>query len=553
MSIKRFQPMMLAVAIGVVALLVAACSQPTPAPAPSGPTAEEIRAIVQQEVANAPAPAPVAMPAPAPAGPSAEEIAAMVQQAVADAVPEGTDSAEISRMVEQAVMSAQADAVSGDDIEKLVSNAVMEASDSQTEPLSASEVEAIVAAAVAAIPTPEPVVIPPQPPMMMMGPTGDPINIGTLFDYTGELGIYGPPIRNGADIAAEIINDAGGILGRPVRAVHKDGGTSPQVTTDAARALATTEGAQAIVGALASGSTIAAANAVTIPNEVVLISPASTSPAISVLEDNDYVFRTAVFDGVQGIILADLANELGYKTAAALYVNNPYGEGLADVFKENFERLGGKVTALVPHEQNQVNYLSELETAVEGDPDVLIAISYPVSTEVYVREAVEGEYADTFLFVDANKSQELIDSINDSVGGPAALSGMHGTAPGAVETDETAIFRILYEARYGEVGVQPFIGEGFDAFMIAALATEHAGAYESSAIRDSIRAVANPPGIKVGPGDIAKALELIRGGHDIDYEGVAGEQNFDDNGDVLGTIEIWKIDENGQIAHVEYK
>ena len=527
--------------VGILGLFALACGQPAPAPAPSGPSAEEIRSIVQQEVANVPAPAPAPAPASAPAGPSAEEIAAMVQQAVVAAVPEGTDPAEISAMVEKAVMAAQADAVSGADIEKLVSSAVMEASESQTEPLSAMEVEAIVAAAVAAIPTPAPVVIP-TPAMMMSGPSGEPIKIGTVLDFTGDLGAYGKPMRNSADLAAELINDAGGILGRPVRAVHKDGGTSAQITTDAGNALVKADNVQVIVGALGSGFSIALAQSVTIPNEVVQISPSSTSPALSVLEDNDFLFRTAVSDATQGVILARLARELGYETAAALYVNNAYGEGLARIFEETFEAEGGTVTATVPQEPDQPSYISELENATEGDPDVLVAMSYPVSAGVYLREAIEGDFIDTFMFVDGTKSQDMFDSL-----GAENFEGFYGTAPGTQESDSSAVFRILYEERFGELPTDPFLGETFDAFAIAALAIEKAGEDSGPAIRDAMREVANAPGIKVGPGDFAKALDLIRRGEDIDYEGVAGSQNFDENGDVLNTIEVWKI-ENGMIT-----
>ena len=536
---KRIQLTAILALIGVLALLALACSQP--AAAPAGPTADEIRSIVQQEVANVPAPAPAPAAAPAPAGPSAEEIAAMVQQAVADAVPEGADPAEISSMVERAVMAAQEDAVSGEDIEKLVSGAVMEASEAQPEPLSATEVEAIVAAAIAAIPTPEPVVIP-TPAMVMPGPAGEPIKIGSVLDFTGDLGAYGKPMRNAVDIAAELINDAGGVLGSPVKAVHKDGGTSAQVATDAANALVKTDGVHVIVGPLGSGFTIAVAQAVTIPNEVVQISPSATSPALSILEDGDFLYRTAVSDAAQGVVLARLARELGHESAGLLYVNNAYGEGLARVFTESFEAAGGTVTASVPQEPDQPSYVSELENATEGSPDVLIAMSYPVSAGVYLREAIEGGYIDNFMFVDGTKSQDMFDQL-----GVENFEGFYGTAPGAQESDATAIFRILYEERFGELPSDPFLAETFDAFAIAALAIEKAGEYDGPAVRDAMREVANAPGIKVGPGDFAKALDLIRRGEDIDYEGVAGSQNFDENGDVLNTIEIWKI-ENGAIT-----
>ncbi len=476
----------------------------------------------------------------------------------------------------------------------------MEASESEAEPLTASQVQNIVAAAVAAIPQPEPGADPltaseieaivesavdaipqpepgadpltaeevqdivaaavesavadlPAPEPMMSGPTGDPIKIGTILDYTGDLGIYGSAMRNGADIAAEIINEAGGVLGRPVQQVHKDGGTSSQISTDAARALVTTDGIQAIVGALSSGVTIAVANSVTVPNEVLLVSPSATSPAISILNDNDFVFRTAVSDAAQGVVLARLANELGYETAATIYVNNPYGEGLSRVFTENFEAMGGSVIAAVPQESGQPSYQSEIENAVGDDPDVLIAMSYPESTQVYVRQALEGDYIDTFMFVDANKSQEIFDTLFEGTEGSDAIEGSFGTAPGAQPTDESAVFSSIYEQRYGALNVEPFIGETFDAFIIVALAIEKAGVYEATAIRDALREVSNAPGTPVGPGNIELALQLIRDGKDIDYQGVAGDQDFDANGDVVNTIEIWKIEDGKVVSTGRYE
>ena len=537
---KRIPIAAMVMLIGILGLLITACGQPAPAPAPAGPTADEIRSIVQQEVANVPAPAPAPAPAMPEPGPSAEEIAMMVEDAVSGAVPEGVSASEIEGIVDAAMMAASEDDLTEDEVAEIVAMEVQKASDGQAEPLTADEVNTIVMAAIEAIPTPEPVVIP--TPAMMMEPSGEPIKIGSVLDFTGDLGAYGKPMRNAVDIAAELINDAGGVLGSPVRAVHKDGGTSAQVATDAANALVKTDGVPVIVGPLGSGFTIAVAQAVTIPNEVVQISPSATSPALSILEDSDFLYRTAVSDAAQGVVLARLARELGYETAGLLYVNNAYGEGLARVFKESFEEAGGTVTASVPQEPDQPSYVSELENATEGDPDVLVAMSYPVSAGVYLREAIEGDYIDNFMFVDGTKSQDMFDTL-----GAENFEGFYGTAPGAQESDSTAVFRILYEERFGELPTDPFLGETFDAFAIAALAIEKAGEYNGPAVRDAMREVANAPGIKVGPGDFAKALDLIRRGEDIDYEGVAGSQNFDENGDVLNTIEIWKI-EGGAIT-----
>ena len=99
------------------------------------------------------------------------------------------------------------------------------------------------------------------------------------------------------------------------------------------------------------------------------------------------------------------------------------------------------------------------------------------------------------------------------------------------------------------------MAETYDAVVLVALAAEKAGTTtDSSLIRDALRDVANPPGEVVGPGvvGIARALELIRGGVDIDYEGAGGSQNFDANGDVISTIEVWKI-ENGEIVSQRFE
>lgn len=403
------------------------------------------------------------------------------------------------------------------------------AADPQAEPAAAATPTSAPAAAAPAQAQP-PAAAPTQP------PAAEPVTIGTVLDYTGDLSDFGPDMRSAIDMSARIINDAGGLLDSPLTLVHKDGATNPQVSTDAARALVNVDGAEIIIGPVSSGSTLAVANAVTIPTNTLHISPAATSPAMTILEDNDFVFRVRVSDSIQGVILARLARELGYDKAAAIYINNAYGDGLANIFKDNFEQEGGVLTAMVPQESGQPSYVSEIATAVEDDPDVLVAVTYPESTEVFLREAIEGDYIKTFLFVSAVRSQSMVDAVGGDL-----LEGAYGTAPGTPESDATRTFLSLYEAEYGESVDIPLVGEAFDAFTIAALAVEKAGVYEGAAVRDALRSITNPPGVKVGPGDIPRALDLIRSGEDIDYEGVTGSQNFDEHGDVINAIEIWQI------------
>ena len=199
-----------------------------------------------------------------------------------------------------------------------------------------------------------------------------PLKIGMLNSMTGDLSDFGKAHKLSAELAIEHINAVGGVGGFPVELIVKDTQTNATVGVDAANALVA-EGVPAYVGALASSVTMPVATTVSSQKNIVQISAASTSPAITALADNDFLFRTTVSDAFQGQVLARLAKE-NYSSAGVIYVNNPYGEGLAKQFKTTFEAEGGKVTAMVPHEQTQPSYKSELTKATAGKPDVLVAL-----------------------------------------------------------------------------------------------------------------------------------------------------------------------------------
>ena len=230
-----------------------------------------------------------------------------------------------------------------------------------------------------------------------------------------------------------------------------------------------------------------------------------------------------------------------------MYINNAYGEGLADQFEATFTELGGTITGKVPHEDSQPTFASELTKATEGDPDVLVAISYPGQAEIYLRESIEGGYSDTFLFVDATKAPEMMEVVGWDV-----LDGTFGTAQGSPLTDALATFNQSYADSFGAGEPQhPFTAETYDAVVLIALAAAKAGSTtDSTAIRDAVRSISNAPGEEVGPGvaGIARALALIAAGEDINYQGAAGPVDFDENGDVVGPIEIWQVSEGAIVS-----
>ncbi len=366
------------------------------------------------------------------------------------------------------------------------------------------------------------------------------LKLGLLVAFTGDLSDFGPAHENTVRLAAKEINAAGGVLGQDIEIVRGDTGTDPSQGATEATRLVEVENVDVILGALSSGVSLQIAESVTGPGGVLQISPASTSPGLTEAIDSDYLFRTTISDAAQGVILAQLATEIGLTSVCNMFINNAYGEGLSDSFKENFEAAGGTISAAVPHESEQATYASELTTCTAGGPEALAAIAYPESAGVFLREAVEAGNVGTFLFVDGTKSTDMLDEL-----GWANFDGARGTAPGALDLPTGVAFEAAYAAEYGETPQIPFMREIYDAVYLVAAAAETAGSTDSKDIRDALREVANPPGATINPGSAGwtEAAALIADGEAVNYEGAAGPVDLDANGDVLiGAIDTWTID-----------
>ena len=143
------------------------------------------------------------------------------------------------------------------------------------------------------------------------------------------------------------------------------------------------------------------------------------------------------------------------------------------------------------------------------------------------------------MFVDVTRSQTMFDNI-----GGNHFEGDFGVSPGAPDSPGVRAFRQLYADRTDSDPSASLITEAFDAAAVLALAIEKADTDDPVAVRDVLRAVANPPGEIVGPGDIARALELVRDGEEINYVGASGNVDFDDHGNVVSSMRVWYVEKN---------
>ncbi|MFC3284081.1 ABC transporter substrate-binding protein [Litchfieldella rifensis] len=359
------------------------------------------------------------------------------------------------------------------------------------------------------------------------------VKVGFLGGFTGGIESLTPPIFDGAKLAVRHINEQGGLLDGQNLALPSGDTTCSDASaaSNAADRMVNSEQVTAIVGALCTGATIAAANNAAIPGGVVMVSPASTAPAVTELNDSDLVFRTVPSDGFQGEMLAKLLLSKDIEEVAVTYVNNDYGRGLADAFVATYEAEGGTVTANLAHEDNRADYRSELGSLSASGAETLVVLAYAdTSGQTILRQAYESGAFTQYVGGDGMVGASLIEAV-----GPEVLEGMIATRPGSPDIPGSGIFQDLAN----EAGIDPsavFAAQSYDAAFLLGLAIEKNGSGNREGLSDALREVASAPGEVILPGEWEKAKQLLADGQDVNYEGASGTHEFDENGDVPGVV-----------------
>ena len=199
------------------------------------------------------------------------------------------------------------------------------------------------------------------------------VTVGLLGGLTGPIAGMAPAMIDAMQLAVKQVNDQGGIAGGTLNAVVGDSACNPQNATDAATKAVNLSSAIGIVGPACSGAVLAAANSVTIPAGVLMITSSGTSPQITGINDKDLVFRTVPSDDYQGRALARTLKANGTDKVAVAYVNNDYGKGLAESFKDEFEKAGGTIAGYAGQEDQRASYRSDLAELARGGADTLVS------------------------------------------------------------------------------------------------------------------------------------------------------------------------------------
>jgi branched-chain amino acid transport system substrate-binding protein len=340
------------------------------------------------------------------------------------------------------------------------------------------------------------------------------IKLGVLLGFTGPAESLAVGMGAGAEAAIAEVSDSGLLLGGiGVSAVRGDSTcVDAGLATAAAERLITGEGVSGIVGALCSGATTAAFQNVARANGMVMISPSATSPALSTIEDDGLFFRTAPSDARQGVVMAEVLLEQGIGSVAVTYTNNDYGKGLADSFQSAYEERGGTVTINAAHEDGKADYSAEVAALAAAGGDRLVVAGYiDQGGPGIIRAALDTGAFDTFHLPDGMIGDSLQERFGDEIEG--STGQVPGTdSPGAAMMEEIG-------AKYDFQGTAPFAPESYDAAALIMLAMQASGSTDPMVYKDAVMDVANAPGEVIYPGELAKALQILADGGDVDYEG----------------------------------
>ena len=217
--------------------------------------------------------------------------------------------------------------------------------------------------------------------------TGD-ILVGFYGSLTGDGASFGQSSREGAELAVDELNAAGGVLGRKLRLLVEDDQSKPEEASNAVTKLVTQDKVVAVIGEVASRRTLAAAP-ISQKYQIPMITPASTNAKVT--EVGDYVFRVCFIDPFQGEVLAKFAyNDLKARKVAILRDQaQDYSVGLTDSVQQNFTKLGGQVSAPVSYSTGDADFKAALTRIRSEKPDVLFATGYYPEAAIITRQARE--------------------------------------------------------------------------------------------------------------------------------------------------------------------
>jgi branched-chain amino acid transport system substrate-binding protein len=312
-----------------------------------------------------------------------------------------------------------------------------------------------------------------------------PIKVAILAPLSGAVATFGESTRNGAMMAIDEANAAGGVLGRQIEVVVEDSQCSADPAVNAANKVIDQDGVKFIIGEVCSSASIPV-SLITEEKGVLQISPTSTNDKLTLNEDGStkqYIFRACYNDSFQGVVTGNFAlSVLGAKTAFVLFdQGNDYTIGLAESFKEAFSGGGGTIVGEETYTAADTDFSAILAKIADAKPDVIFLGDYYNIVNLVMAQAKEKGITAPFLGGDGWDSSDL---------DLAAADG--GYYSNHYSPDDTrpivGEWVSKYEAKYGSKP-DALATLAYDAANILIASIEKAGSDDPAKVKDAMAAI----------------------------------------------------------------
>ena len=310
------------------------------------------------------------------------------------------------------------------------------------------------------------------------------MSIGAVFPLSGSVAFYGTESRDGALLAIDEINAAGGLLGKQLTLIAEDDEGNAEKSVNAFTKLTARDGVSFVLGSSTSGAT-QAMTALAQQNKVILISPSATNTAIT--RAGDYIFRACFIDPFQGVVGADFAyDSLGSRRAAILYdAGADYNSGLADAFRQQFKIIGGEVVADEAYQTGDVDFNAQVTRIKAANPDVVYLPNY--YNDVALQAKQLRAQGITCALIGGDGWDSLIDNAGDEI-----LNGYWSSGFAADTTDPKGqTFVKAFAAKFNRTASQ-FSALGYDTMMLVADGIKAAGTFDTAAVKDAMAKLSGP-------------------------------------------------------------
>ncbi|WP_277541614.1 ABC transporter substrate-binding protein [Haloarcula laminariae] len=358
-------------------------------------------------------------------------------------------------------------------------------------------------------------------------------NIGMVDAQTGSLSAFGERNQRGKDLALSAVNDVG-INGSDLQITVEDSGSENQGGISAAQKLVNQNGVPFLIGAVGSGVSLAIYESVIEGTDVVQLSQNSTGLGLTEFPG---LLRMSPSGRTQAVALADLIAEDGYDEVALTYVNNDYGQSLADAFVDSWE---GSVAYNNSHDQEQQSYASVISEMNDSGADAWLFITYQSEFSSMVNEIYSNGYEAMLYGADSVSGDNVIENTPEG-----SMEGMKILVPSApVEEQNYQDFASAFEDEYDQSPTS-WAAYAYDCVITAALSIQAADEFTGAALGEVVRDVTRPEGEQVTSFEAASEILSDGGGpSDVDYQGVSGPIDFNENGDPVGFLQVLEVQDH---------